>query len=74
MPLAGCSSLGLALIGNVCCVMFRVLQRICLRQNLIIDITGFDSLKELNELDLYDNKISHIRGLDALTELRYCLH
>ncbi|KAI9496925.1 hypothetical protein BDB00DRAFT_887878 [Zychaea mexicana] len=51
---------------------FMNLERICLRQNLIIDIEGFEPLRTtLKELDLYDNKISHIRGLSQLTELKF---
>lgn len=45
-------------------------QRLCLRQNLIIDIEGLEPLGDcLKELDLYDNKISRIRGLSNLRAL-----
>ncbi|KAI9318557.1 P-loop containing nucleoside triphosphate hydrolase protein, partial [Dichotomocladium elegans] len=49
---------------------FTRLERLCLRQNLILDIRGFEGLS-LTELDLYDNKISHIRNLSHLTTLTY---
>lgn len=46
---------------------FTKLQRICLRQNAISSISLPSSLAEtLQELDLYDNLISHIKGLDDL--------
>lgn len=49
---------------------FKQVARLCLRQNLIEDIDGLSCLAEtLTELDLYDNLISHIRGLDDLTNL-----
>ncbi|KAL2165449.1 hypothetical protein VTH06DRAFT_747 [Thermothelomyces fergusii] len=49
---------------------FKRVARICLRQNLIEDIEGFSCVAStLNDLDLYDNLISHIRGLDDLVNL-----
>ncbi|KAI0467208.1 hypothetical protein F4859DRAFT_279593 [Xylaria cf. heliscus] len=49
---------------------FKKVMRLCLRQNLIANIEGLSCLAPtLQELDLYDNLISHIRGLDELTEL-----
>ncbi|KAI1331326.1 hypothetical protein F5Y16DRAFT_359571 [Xylariaceae sp. FL0255] len=49
---------------------FNQVTNICLRQNLIQDIDGLSSLAPtLKDLDLYDNLISHIRGLDELREL-----
>ncbi|KAI0200847.1 protein phosphatase 1 regulatory subunit SDS22 [Astrocystis sublimbata] len=49
---------------------FTKVARLCLRQNLISKIAGLSSLAPtLNELDLYDNLISHVRGLDELTDL-----
>lgn len=49
---------------------FQKVVRICLRQNLIQDIEGFSAIAgTLEDLDLYDNLISHIRGLDDLTTL-----
>lgn len=50
---------------------FNKLKRLCLRQNAIEKIALPESLNEkLEELDLYDNLISTIRGLDTLTNLR----
>lgn len=50
---------------------FKQLKRLCLRQNAIETIALPDALgKTLEELDLYDNLISSIRGLDCLTNLR----
>ncbi|RCI00573.1 hypothetical protein CU098_000908, partial [Rhizopus stolonifer] len=48
---------------------FKKLDRLYLRQNFIFDIKGLDSLSSLTELDFYDNKISHIRGLNDLVHL-----
>ncbi|KAJ4290654.1 protein phosphatase regulatory subunit Sds22 [Collariella sp. IMI 366227] len=49
---------------------FKKVARICFRQNLIQDIEGLSGLAEtLNDLDLYDNLISHVRGLDDLVNL-----
>ncbi|KAK4100609.1 L domain-like protein [Parathielavia hyrcaniae] len=49
---------------------FKQVARICLRQNVIQDIEGLSSLAPtLVDLDLYDNLISHIRGLDDLVNL-----
>ncbi|KAL2023487.1 hypothetical protein VTK56DRAFT_2483 [Thermocarpiscus australiensis] len=49
---------------------FKQVARICLRQNLIQDIAGLSGIADsLRELDLYDNLISHIRGLDDLVNL-----
>ncbi|KAK7962622.1 adenylate cyclase [Apiospora aurea] len=49
---------------------FKKVARLCLRQNLIQHIGGLSSLgPTLEELDLYDNLISHVRGLDDLTQL-----
>ncbi|KAK4451663.1 hypothetical protein QBC34DRAFT_423654 [Podospora aff. communis PSN243] len=49
---------------------FQQVVRICLRQNLIQDIEGFSGIAgTLQDLDLYDNLISHIRGLDDLVNL-----
>ncbi|KAI1119128.1 protein phosphatase 1 regulatory subunit SDS22 [Nemania sp. NC0429] len=49
---------------------FQHAVRVCLRQNLVQNIEGLSALAStLQELDLYDNLISHIRGLDELTEL-----
>lgn len=46
------------------------IQRLCLRQNQISRISFPETLgPTLKELDLYDNLISHIKGLDHLTNL-----
>ena len=47
-----------------------LLQKLCLRQNNIQDIDHISSLREtLQDLDLYDNLISQIEGLDELVNL-----
>ncbi|KAI4196427.1 MAG: hypothetical protein LQ350_006572 [Teloschistes chrysophthalmus] len=49
---------------------FSKVEKICLRQNQISHIEFPTSLSSnLQDLDLYDNLISHIRGLDHLTHL-----
>ncbi|KAF1983107.1 L domain-like protein [Aulographum hederae CBS 113979] len=49
---------------------FKQVERLCLRQNSISSIDFPSSLgPSLDELDLYDNLISHIKGLDDLTSL-----
>ncbi|CBF89513.1 putative protein phosphatase PP1 regulatory subunit Sds22 [Aspergillus nidulans FGSC A4] len=49
---------------------FTKLQRLCLRQNQISRIELPSSLGEtLQELDLYDNLISHLKGLDDFHNL-----
>jgi protein phosphatase 1 regulatory subunit 7 len=49
---------------------FTNVQRLCLRQNAISSISLSSNLGEtLQELDLYDNLISHIKGLDDLRSL-----
>ncbi|KAI1348603.1 hypothetical protein F5Y01DRAFT_306688 [Xylaria sp. FL0043] len=49
---------------------FNKVKRLCLRQNLVQDIEGLSDLAAtLEELDLYDNLISRIQGLDNLTNL-----
>ncbi|MCJ1253693.1 hypothetical protein MMC24_001505 [Lignoscripta atroalba] len=46
---------------------FTKVEKLCLRQNQISEIEFPDSVGlVLRELDLYDNLISHIRGLDKL--------
>lgn len=45
-------------------------QKLCLRQNLIQDLEFPSNLSPtLKELDLYDNLIKHIQGLDELVNL-----
>ena len=47
------------------------LQKLCLRQNSISSINLPESLSTtLQDLELYDNLISHVTGLDSFTELR----
>ncbi|KAI1360759.1 hypothetical protein F5Y08DRAFT_39080 [Xylaria arbuscula] len=49
---------------------FKQVKRLNLRQNLVQEIEGLSILAPtLEELDLYDNLISHMRGLDKLTKL-----
>lgn len=49
---------------------FKAVTRLCLRQNTITEIEGLSCLAStLEELDLYDNLIAHIRGLEDLTKL-----
>lgn len=49
---------------------FQKVVRICLRQNNIQEIEGLATLAAtLEDVDLYDNLIGHIRGLDELTKL-----
>ncbi|KAF2751114.1 protein phosphatase 1 regulatory subunit 7 [Sporormia fimetaria CBS 119925] len=49
---------------------FKKLKRLCLRQNHIehVEIPA-ELAPTLEEIDLYDNLISHIRGFDAFTNL-----
>ena len=49
------------------------LKKLCLRQNFLahLDPEIFGVLTNLEELDLYDNRLKHVNDeLDALTELR----
>ncbi|KAE9967779.1 hypothetical protein EG328_007974 [Venturia inaequalis] len=49
---------------------FTNLHRLCLRQNAISEIDLPATLgPKLTELDVYDNLIAHIKGLDSLTAL-----
>ncbi|KAI9764847.1 MAG: hypothetical protein M1840_007993 [Geoglossum simile] len=49
---------------------FTKVQRLCLRQNSIEDPTGLSCLAPtLEDLDLYDNLVTHIKGLEQLTKL-----
>jgi Leucine-rich repeat (LRR) protein len=50
---------------------FTALERLCLRQNQITDMSKLpESLAAtLEELDLYDNLIKHIKGLDEFVKL-----
>jgi protein phosphatase 1 regulatory subunit 7 len=51
---------------------FGSLRRLCLRQNAIEDMGDLPkSLSEsMEELDLYDNLVGHIRGLDGFARLK----
>ncbi|KAL3423459.1 Protein phosphatase 1 regulatory subunit SDS22 [Phlyctema vagabunda] len=49
---------------------FTKVKNLCLRQNTISEIEGLSPLADtLQELDLYDNMIAHIRGLEDLVKL-----
>ncbi|CAK7209591.1 protein phosphatase regulatory subunit Sds22 [Sporothrix bragantina] len=50
---------------------FKKVQKICLRQNSIQSLTsGLDVVADtLQELDLYDNLVSHMRGVEKLPNL-----
>lgn len=51
---------------------FKKVQKLCLRQNAIANIefpAQWDANKTLRDLDLYDNLLKHISGLDDLLEL-----
>ncbi|KAI0099262.1 hypothetical protein GGR51DRAFT_565081 [Nemania sp. FL0031] len=61
-----------ASIPNLRLERFQQVTQLCLRQNVVQNIEGLSAIAAtLKELDLYDNLISHIRGLDDLTELTY---
>lgn len=48
------------------------LKKVCLRQNFISNLepSDFNPLKELEELDVYDNKIKNVgQALDTLSKL-----
>ncbi|KAM0422796.1 hypothetical protein ACHAPD_001262 [Fusarium lateritium] len=65
-----CSHSRIASISSLRLERFKNVSRVCLRQNSIEQIDGLSALAEtLEDLDLYDNLISHIRGLDELTNL-----
>ncbi|KAK1595892.1 protein phosphatase 1 regulatory subunit SDS22 [Colletotrichum navitas] len=49
---------------------FQKVVRLCLRQNSIQSVEGLSPIAStLEDLDFYDNLISHIRGLDDLVNL-----
>ncbi|CAG8704670.1 2214_t:CDS:2 [Racocetra fulgida] len=48
---------------------FQCLKKLCLRQNLITKIEYLETMTNLEDLDLYDNRISHIENLDKLKNL-----
>lgn len=50
---------------------FKKIVRLCLRQNSIHSIELPEEIAStLQELELYDNLISHVKGLESFTELR----
>lgn len=66
-----CSHSRIASISSLRLQRFKNVSRVCLRQNSIQEIDGLTGLGDvLQELDLYDNLIGHIRGLDELTNLK----
>lgn len=64
---------------RICYCIIHILfnyQRLSLRQNLLTSLlvegqAPLETLKELEEIDLYDNRISHVKGLKGLGRLRY---
>ena len=47
-----------------------IAQKLCLRQNNIQEVTGLSCLAPtLRDLDLYDNLIAHIKGVEDLVNL-----
>ncbi|PHH70183.1 hypothetical protein CDD80_6173 [Ophiocordyceps camponoti-rufipedis] len=65
-----CSQSRVADISSLGLERFHKVTRICLRQNRIQEIGGLECLATtLKDLDLYDNLISHIRGLEHLPNL-----
>ncbi|KAH8813255.1 protein phosphatase-like protein PP1 regulatory subunit sds22 [Xylogone sp. PMI_703] len=66
-----CSHSRISSIGLLKLERFKSVMRLCLRQNIITEIEGLSVLAStLEDLDLYDNLISHIRGLEELTNLK----
>ncbi|RDA86430.1 hypothetical protein CP532_6459 [Ophiocordyceps camponoti-leonardi (nom. inval.)] len=65
-----CSQSRVADITSLGLERFHNVTRICLRQNRIQQVDGLECLATtLKDLDLYDNLISHIRGLEQLPNL-----
>lgn len=57
-------------IPNLKLERFKQVARLCFRQNCIQEIEGLEGLAAtLKELDLYDNLITRIRGIDELVNL-----
>ena len=52
-------------------VTLKKVKVLTLRQNLIPDMAPLSGLRTLQELDLYDNELTAITGLDDLNELTY---
>ena len=64
----------LSSISNLGLPRFKQLKKLCLRQNYIaqLDPEALGPLSELEELDLYDNRIKHVgNSLDTLSNLQY---
>ncbi|OAQ73442.1 protein phosphatase 1 regulatory subunit SDS22 [Pochonia chlamydosporia 170] len=65
-----CSHSRIGSISSLRLERFKNVVRICLRQNSIQEIEGLAPLAAtLKDLDLYDNLISHMRGMDELKNL-----
>ncbi|KND91155.1 Protein phosphatase 1 regulatory subunit SDS22 [Tolypocladium ophioglossoides CBS 100239] len=65
-----CSHSRVGAITSLRLERFKNVARICLRQNSIQEIDGLAPLAAtLKDLDLYDNLIAHMRGIDELTNL-----
>ncbi|PHH90908.1 hypothetical protein CDD83_2285 [Cordyceps sp. RAO-2017] len=65
-----CSHSRIVSISSLRLERFKNVARLCLRQNSIQEIDGLAPLAAtLKDLDLYDNLVSHMRGLDDLDGL-----
>ena len=65
-----CSHSRIGAITTLRLERFKNVARVCLRQNSIQEIDGLAPLAAtLKDLDLYDNLITHMRGIDELTNL-----
>ncbi|OAA34093.1 protein phosphatases PP1 regulatory subunit sds22 [Metarhizium rileyi] len=65
-----CSHARIGSISSLRLERFKSVARICLRQNSIQEIEGLAPLAAtLKDLDLYDNLISHMRGMDELKNI-----
>lgn len=51
----------------ICCLCMQIL---CLRQNNVDNMAPISGLTTLTDLDLYDNDLAEIQGLEGLVELR----
>ena len=60
----------LAAIPDVILTLKKV-KVLTLRQNLIPDMKPLSGLQTLQELDLYDNELTAITGLEHMSELTY---
>ena len=57
-------------IPDVVCRL-KCVQVLTLRQNLIPDMSPLAGLETLTELDLYDNELRKIEGLEEMKNLMY---